>query len=108
MDCTVTKSVKSENSWYGGGVFHRWMKLPWVFRDAAESGEPRTAWGTPGGLCWVRLHGEGQGQTRVCPETAASWATENVPTLEEDLSFSKFLKVPLEEKGAKSENTSKC
>lgn len=69
------------------------MKLLWVFRAAAGSGEPRTAWGGPGGLCWIRLHREGQGQTRVCPEIVASWAIENVPNLEEDLSFYKFLKV---------------
>lgn len=84
------------------------MKLLWVFRAAAGSGELRAAWGTPGGLCWDRLYGDGRGQPWVCPEIAARWATENVPILEEDLSFSKSLKIAPGEKGAKSENKFEC
>lgn len=94
MDGTITKSMKSENSWYGlggGGVSQK--------VDEAALGDQGCSriWGTQEclGRSWRSVLGptpqRGQGQTR--PEIVASWATESVPTLEEDLSFSKFFKV---------------
>lgn len=78
-------------------------------QDCSRVSGPQDYLGEPLEVCaGVRLHREDQQQTRVCPQVAARWAAKTVPTLEEDLSFSKSLKVAPGEMEAKSESMSEC
>lgn len=69
-------------------------------------GNPGLLGGTPGVLCWGQTPQRGPA-TKVCPEVAASGQLR-LPALEEDLSFSKSLKVAPGKTEAKSESKSEC